>query len=84
MLRTKLFPLIVDPTLNTLNWLKNHYKNKQLEIISQNSQKFATSLELAVRFGKILIIEEVETVSSLLFPILRKQFVYQGEYYLII
>lgn len=79
LLRTKIFPLIVDPTLNTFNWLKNHYKNKQVEVISQNSPKFLTTLELAVRFGKILIVEEVEDVTPVLYSILRKQFTYQGK-----
>lgn len=79
LLKATIFPLIVDPTLNAFNWLKKHHSNKQLEVITQNSSKFITTLELAVRFGKILIIEEVEHVSPVLYPILRKQFTYQGK-----
>lgn len=61
-----------------LNWFKAHSDQKRLEITSQNSPKFTTALEMAVRFGKILIVEEVESVLPSLLPILRKDFIYQG------
>ena len=37
-----------------------------------------TSLELAVRFGKTLIIQEVDGVEPILYPVLRKDFTSQG------
>lgn len=37
-----------------------------------------TALELAVRFGKTLIIQEVDGVEPILYPIIRKDFVSQG------
>ncbi|KAF5303585.1 hypothetical protein FQR65_LT08186 [Abscondita terminalis] len=72
-------PLLLDPTSIASNWIKTHSNSKTLEVTSQNSPKFSTVLELAIRFGKILIIEEVETVSPNLFTILRKQFIQQGQ-----
>lgn len=38
------------------------------------------ALSYYYRFGKILIIEDAETVSPCLLPILRKQFIFQGNY----
>ena len=38
-----------------------------------------TALELAVRFGKTLIIQEVDGVEPVLFPLLRGDLVSQGE-----
>lgn len=32
---------------------------------------FTTSVELAVRFGKTLLIQEMDTVEPILFPLLR-------------
>lgn len=37
-----------------------------------------TSLELAVRFGKTLVIQEVDGVEPILYPVLRKDFTSQG------
>lgn len=40
---------------------------------------FLTSLELAVRFGKTLIIQEMDGVEPVLYPLLRKDLVVQGK-----
>lgn len=37
-----------------------------------------TSLELAVRFGKTLIIQEMDGVEPVLYPLLRKDLIAQG------
>lgn len=37
-----------------------------------------TSLELAVRFGKTLIIQEVDGVEPVLYPLLRRDLIAQG------
>lgn len=79
LLKTERIPLLIDPTSNATCWFKNHFKHQPIEILTDNSSKFSTNLELAVKFGKILIIEEVETISPILLPILRKEFVHQGE-----
>lgn len=72
-------PLLIDPNTAASDWLKKHFSHeKNLEIINQNDPKFSTSVELAVRFGKILIIQEIDFVDSVLFPLLRKDIVIQG------
>lgn len=40
---------------------------------------FSTALELAVRFGKTLVIQEMDGVEPVLYPILRGDFISQGE-----
>lgn len=37
-----------------------------------------TSLELAVRFGKTLIIQEMDGVEPVLYPLLRRDLIAQG------
>lgn len=51
-------PLIIDPATTASEWLKSNLKqNKEgVEILNHQDPKFNTSLELAIRFGKILII----------------------------
>ncbi|ERL83968.1 hypothetical protein D910_08202 [Dendroctonus ponderosae] len=77
-----LSPLVVDPNSTAAHWLKAHYtKSKQnFEHIAANSPKLNTVLEAGIRFGKILLIEELESVPHHLFPILRSDFVVQGRF----
>lgn len=54
-------PVIIDPNTSATEWLKRHFSTeKNLEIINQNDPKFSTLLELAVKFGKIMIIQEID------------------------
>lgn len=70
--------LLIDPSSVAIEWLKNHYKNQSIEITNQNNPRFLSILELALRFGKILIIEEADTINPVLYPVLRKNFIQQG------
>ncbi|XP_047126593.1 cytoplasmic dynein 2 heavy chain 1 isoform X1 [Hydra vulgaris] len=76
-------PFLVDPSQQATQWLKHHLKDQRLEVINQQDGNFVTSLELAVRFGKTLIIQEVDGVEPILYPILRKDFVSQGPRYVV-
>lgn len=55
-------PLLLDPTATASKWLVEFLKsqpNKKFEVLNQNDERFTYNLELGVRFGKILIIEDV-------------------------
>lgn len=47
-------------------------------LLPQDSN-FITVLELAVRFGKTLIIQEMDGVEPVLYPLLRRDLVAQGK-----
>uniref|UniRef100_A0A8D8QIW2 Cytoplasmic dynein 2 heavy chain 1 n=2 Tax=Cacopsylla melanoneura TaxID=428564 RepID=A0A8D8QIW2_9HEMI len=72
------YPLLIDPSSIALNWLLKLLSNKSVEVVSQLSSKFYTTLELSIRFGKILIIQEVGDIHPVLIPILRREFTWQG------
>ncbi|CAF0769940.1 unnamed protein product [Adineta steineri] len=78
ILRSQLCPFLVDPSSRATDWLKTHLKNKKVEVINQQDSNFTTQLELAVRFGKTLIVQEVDGVEPVLYPILRKDLAAQG------
>lgn len=78
ILRSQLCPFLVDPSSRATDWLKKHLKDKKLEVTNQQDTNFTTQLELAVRFGKILIVQEVDGVEPVLYPILRKDLTSQG------
>ena len=81
ILNTQRTPLVIDPATQATEWLKFSLKQageKGVEILNHQDPKFNTTLELAIRFGKVLIILEVDGIESMLFPILRKDLIQQG------
>jgi dynein heavy chain 2 len=73
-------PLIIDPATQATEWLKKSLvqSKESVEILNHQDKKFNTTLELAIRFGKVLVIQEVDGIESLLFPVLRKDLNQQG------
>lgn len=72
-------PLIIDPNYALSQWLINKLKkDKQVEVISSQEKKMVSILELGIRFGKTLIVNEVDGVESLFINILRKDLKKQG------
>ncbi|XP_054598719.1 cytoplasmic dynein 2 heavy chain 1 isoform X1 [Nothobranchius furzeri] len=76
-------PFLIDPSSRATEWLRTHLKEHRLEVISQQDNNFMTTLELAVRFGKTLIIQEMDGVEPVLYPLLRKDLIAQGPRYVV-
>ncbi|NXA12552.1 DYHC2 protein, partial [Sapayoa aenigma] len=83
ILQSKVCPFLIDPSFRATEWLKTHLKESRLEVINQQDTNFLTVLELAVRFGKTLIIQEMDGVEPVLYPLLRKDLIAQGPRYAI-
>eukprot|EP00090_Calanus_glacialis_P009483 TRINITY_DN17857_c0_g1_i1.p1 TRINITY_DN17857_c0_g1~~TRINITY_DN17857_c0_g1_i1.p1 ORF type:complete len:1541 (-),score=379.52 TRINITY_DN17857_c0_g1_i1:129-4454(-) len=74
-------PFIIDPSSQATDWLKTHLgKEDNLEVTNVNDERFFLNLELAVRFGKTLIIQDVNKVEPILYPLLRNEIIGQGPY----
>ncbi|XP_068612804.1 cytoplasmic dynein 2 heavy chain 1 isoform X2 [Brachionichthys hirsutus] len=76
-------PFLIDPSSRAIEWLCTHLKQHRLEVINQQDSNFMTSLELAVRFGKTLIIQEMDGVEAVLYPLLRRDLIAQGPRYIV-
>uniref|UniRef100_A0A3P8WNV8 Cytoplasmic dynein 2 heavy chain 1 n=1 Tax=Cynoglossus semilaevis TaxID=244447 RepID=A0A3P8WNV8_CYNSE len=76
-------PFLIDPSSRATEWLRTHLKQHRLEVINQQDSNFMTSLELAVRFGKTLIIQEMDGIEPVLYPLLRRDFIAQGPRYVV-
>ncbi|KAI4889837.1 hypothetical protein NFI96_027314, partial [Prochilodus magdalenae] len=76
-------PFLIDPSSRATEWLRTHLKEHRLEVINQQDSNFITVLELAVRFGKTLIIQEVDGVEPVLYPLLRRDLIAQGPRYVV-
>lgn len=83
ILKAEQCPFLIDPSQRATDWLKTHLKESRLEVINQQDANFTTALELAVRFGKTLIIQEVDRIEPLLYPLLRKDLICQGPRFVI-
>lgn len=57
-------PMLNDPTKCAIAWLTKYLQSKELahDVTTQHSDRFAYTLELAVRFGKILIVEDCNEI----------------------
>lgn len=49
ILEAWLHPLLIDPNGMATIWLKNHFADKNLEVLPQDSPKLQTAVEFAVR-----------------------------------
>ena len=73
-------PLIIDPATQATTWLKKSLmqSKESVEVLNHQDKKFNTTLELSIRFGKTLVIQEVDGIESMLFPVLKKDLSQQG------
>eukprot|EP00658_Telonema_sp_P-2_P013521 TRINITY_DN15121_c0_g3_i2.p1 TRINITY_DN15121_c0_g3~~TRINITY_DN15121_c0_g3_i2.p1 ORF type:complete len:1979 (+),score=626.76 TRINITY_DN15121_c0_g3_i2:168-6104(+) len=72
--------LIVDPANQAVDWLKNNLKNREIPVeeCSLSDDRMQNTLELAVRFGKTLILTDVDRIEPYLYPLLRKELRTEG------
>ncbi|XP_037123246.1 cytoplasmic dynein 2 heavy chain 1 isoform X1 [Syngnathus acus] len=82
-LRSVACPFLIDPSSRATEWLCTHLIQNRLEVINQQDSNFMTALELAVRFGKTLIIQEMDGVEPVLYPLLRRDLIAQGPRYVV-
>ncbi|MPC25130.1 Cytoplasmic dynein 2 heavy chain 1 [Portunus trituberculatus] len=83
ILQSGMCPFLIDPSSRATAWVREHLRESTVEVTTQQDPKFVTTLELAVRFGKTLIIQDVDQVEPLLFPLLRGDLVSQGPRYVV-
>ena len=74
------FSFIIDPSSSATNWLTNHLgaEGSSLEVLTAADPRFQNKTELAVRFGKTLLMLEVDGVEPMLVPLVRRDFANQG------
>jgi len=74
-------PFIIDPASSATDWLTNQLAlddSRPLEIVPSADPRFQNKTELAVRFGKTLVILEVDSVEPMLVPLVKRDFSNQG------
>ena len=67
-------PFIIDPASVCVDWLRARLagdKLSPLEAVPSNSPRFVNQVELCVRFGKTLLLLEVDRLEPMLYPLAR-------------
>eukprot|EP00760_Papus_ankaliazontas_P026596 PhM_4_TR3054/c0_g1_i1/m.97841/K10413/DYNC1H; dynein heavy chain 1, cytosolic len=77
------YPLIVDPSGIAVEFLMNEYKDKNMTKTSFLDPGFMKQLEMALRFGNPLLVQDVENIDPILNPILNKEVRRSGGRFLI-
>lgn len=68
-------PLLIDPNSAVTQFLINKTEG---EVTTSNDPKMINNLELAIRFGKKLVLKEIDKVDGLLINLLRKDIQLMG------
>lgn len=65
-------PLLLDPSGSAEDWLLNYLTKQKLsvEVSHQNEDRFAYKLELAIRFGKIMIVKDIVSLTPTLVSVI--------------
>ncbi len=79
-MNSQITPFIIDPSTQAAEWLKTHLSKitSKVEVVNQQDPRFGNTLELAVRFRKTLVIQEVDQIEAVIFPLIRQDFLRQG------
>ena len=74
-------PFIIDPASAATEWLRgilSKDRNRPLEVVTPFDARFMNQVELAVRFGKTLLVLEVDGLEAALYPLCRRDLCHQG------
>ncbi|KAM0726763.1 Dynein axonemal heavy chain 10 [Formica fusca] len=66
------FPLCIDPQQQALNWIKKREKKKNLKILSFTDADFLKQVELAIKYGLPVLLQDVDEIDPILDNILSK------------
>jgi len=70
-LKASRFPLCIDPQQQALNWIKKR-ESKYLKILTFADEDFFKQVELAIRYGLPVLVQDVDEVDPILENVLSK------------
>lgn len=78
LLNSSRWPLIIDPQLQAIKWIKAMYKDNII-ILRLDQKNYLERIELAIVSGEIVLLENIsETVDAVLDPILSRNLIKKG------
>ncbi|BBN11637.1 hypothetical protein Mp_5g13570 [Marchantia polymorpha subsp. ruderalis] len=77
--KARRWPLMIDPQGQANKWIKNMYRDIGLDVIKLSEKDYLRTLENGVRFGRVVLLENVlEALDPALEPLLLQQTYKQG------
>jgi dynein heavy chain 1 len=67
------YPLLIDPSGQAKNFMMSYFKSNNIVLSSFRDKNFVKTLEIAVRFGNYILIEDAEDFDPIINPILTRQ-----------
>jgi dynein heavy chain 2 len=82
IVNTTIVPLIIDPSQKVVDWITTYFEKKEMQatVLQRTHERFSSQLEQAVRFGKVLIVTEIDSIDPILIPLVRKDFIFTGSH----
>eukprot|EP01038_Epipyxis_sp_PR26KG_P004455 gene4455-6300_t len=71
--RYRRYPLIIDPSGQASAFIMKKYEAEKIQMTSFLDTNFGKSLSTAIRFGKPLLVNDVESIDPILNPVLNKE-----------
>ncbi|KAH9593471.1 Dynein heavy chain [Trypanosoma melophagium] len=79
VMRGTRWPLMIDPQLQAIKWIKRMEKDSGLKVIDQKQADFQKTIEYAVQFGCPLLLQDIlEEIDPLLDSVISKAIVRKG------
>ncbi|RLU20605.1 hypothetical protein DMN91_007218 [Ooceraea biroi] len=72
ILKASRFPFCIDPQQEALNWIKKREQKKNLKILSFTDADFLKQVELAIKYGLPVLLQDVDEVDPILDNVLSK------------
>ncbi|EZA57210.1 Dynein heavy chain 10, axonemal [Ooceraea biroi] len=72
ILKASRFPFCIDPQQEALNWIKKREQKKNLKILSFTDADFLKQVELAIKYGLPVLLQDVNEVDPILDNVLSK------------
>lgn len=66
------FPFCIDPQQQALNWIKKREDEKNLKILSCTDADFLKQIELAIKYGLPVLVQDVDEIDPILNNVLSK------------
>jgi dynein heavy chain len=74
------YPLIIDPQLQGINWLRKTWEKHDLKVTRLNNPKMVKTIELAVEAGSPVIMENMEnSIDAVIQPVYSRAIVKRGK-----
>ena len=74
------YPLIIDPQLQGISWLREKEKDNKLKSLRLGSKTINRELEIAIEHGHSAMIENMgDSIDAILMPIIARSFIKKGK-----